>query len=90
MMESGLDGNAAGGILQAIFPFDMTTAEGLCAGCGERRALGAAAVYGHGMGVILRCRSCDAVLIRVAEIKERYWLDMRGLRVLLLGGETRA
>jgi hypothetical protein len=85
MMENQLDGNVAGGILQSIFPFEMTMAEGICAGCGELRMLGAAACYKHGMGTILRCPSCDTVLIRVAEIKGRYWLDMRGVRVLQLG-----
>jgi hypothetical protein len=85
-MENKLDGNAAGGVLQAIFPFDMTTAEGICAGCGEHHVMAATAVYKHGMGTILRCPSCDTVLIRVAEIKGCYWLDMRGMRVLLLLG----
>jgi hypothetical protein len=83
-MDNKLDGNAAGGVLQAIFPFDMTTAEGICAGCGEHHVMAATAVYKHGMGTILRCPSCDTVLIRVAEIKGCYWLDMRGMRVLLL------
>jgi hypothetical protein len=47
--------------------------------------VGATARYKHGMGTVLRCPSCDTVLIRVAEIKGRYWLDMRGLRALQLG-----
>lgn len=83
MMED-LDGNAAAGILGTIFPFDMTSAEGTCAACGERHLMGEAAVYKHGMGTIVRCTHCDSVMIRVAEIKGRYWLDMRGLRVLEL------
>ena len=29
-----LDGNAAGGLLNEIFPFEMTAAEATCAGCG--------------------------------------------------------
>ena len=77
MMEN-LDGNAAAGALEMIFPFDMTTAEGTCANCGEHRVMAEAAVYMHGMGTIVRCTNCDAVLIRVAEIQGRYWLDMRG------------
>jgi hypothetical protein len=85
MMENKLDGNVAGGILQSIFPFEMTMAKGICAGCGELRMVGATACYKHGMGTILRCPSCDTVLIRVTEIKGRYWLDMRGVRVLRLG-----
>jgi hypothetical protein len=79
-----LDGNAAGGVLHAIFSFEMTTVEGVCAGCGERRVMGAVAVYKTGMGTILRCPTCDTVLIRVAEVEGHYWLDMRGVRVLRL------
>ncbi|HEX5061514.1 MAG TPA: DUF6510 family protein [Kofleriaceae bacterium] len=83
-MENKLDGNAAGGILQAIFPFDMTMAEVICAGCGDHNVIGAAAVYKHGMGTIIRCPACDTVLIRVAEISGRYWLDFSGMRALQL------
>lgn len=79
-----LDGNAAGGLLRAIFPFEMTTVEVVCAGCGDRRVLGAVAAYRTGMGTILRCPSCDTALIRVAEIEGHYWLDMRGVRVMRL------
>lgn len=79
-----LDGNAAGGILHAIFPFEMTTVEAVCAGCGGHHVMATVAVYKHGMGTILRCPSCDTVLIRVAEIEGHYWLDMRGARVLRL------
>ena len=81
-MENELDGNAAAGILQEIFPFEMTLVQATCAGCGTTNALGATAVYMHGMGTIVRCPSCDTALIRVAQTKGRYWLDMRGVRVL--------
>jgi hypothetical protein len=65
----------------------MTQASGTCAGCGQVNAIGATVVYAHGMGTIIRCPSCDAPLIRIAEIKGRYWLDMRGMRVLQLYAE---
>lgn len=81
-MESKLDGNAAAGALQAIFPFEMTLAEVTCAGCGATNVIGAIAAYMHGMGTVLRCPVCDNVLIRVAHVKGRYWLDMRGVRAL--------
>ena len=81
-MENKLDGNAAGGILQEIFPFEMTLVQATCTGCGATDAIGALAVYMHGMGTVVRCPSCDNVLIRVAHAKGRYWLDMRGVRVL--------
>jgi hypothetical protein len=79
-----LDGNVAGGILHAIFPFEMTTVECVCAGCGERLVLGTVPVYKTGMGTVLRCPACDTVLIRAVEIEQHYWLDMRGVRVLRL------
>ncbi len=88
MMENKLDGNAAAGMLQAIFPFEMTLVEGTCAHCGTTNAVGALVVYMHGMGTVVRCPACDHVLIRVAQTKGRYWLDMRGVRVLQISVEA--
>jgi len=86
-MEIKLDGNAAGGILQVTFPFDMTLVRAICAGCGAN-AIGATAAYMHGMGTVIRCQSCDTVLIRIAQAKGRYFLDMPGIRVLEIGAES--
>jgi hypothetical protein len=83
-----LDGNAAAGILQAIFPFDMTLAQITCTGCGTTMTMGAIAAYMHGMGTVLRCPVSDTVLIRVAQIRGRYLLDMRGVRVLQISEEA--
>lgn len=82
-----LDGNAAGGMLRAIFPYEMTAVETICAGCGAHNDIGALAAYMHGMGAILRCPGCDTVLIRVAQIKGRYVLDMRGVRSMRIAPE---
>ncbi len=87
-MENKLDGNAAAGTLQAIFPFDMTLVQATCTGCGTTNAIATLAVYMHGMGTIVRCPSCDMVLIRVTNVKERYWLDMQGVRVLQINVGT--
>ena len=87
-MENKLDGNAAAGTLQAIFPFEMTLVQVTCAGCGATNAIGATAAYMHGMGTIVRCPSCDTALIRVAHVKGRYFLDMRGVRVLQISAEA--
>lgn len=86
-MEQQLDGNAAGGVLRAIFPFEMTTVEATCAGCGATGPIGMLAAYMHGMGTILRCPTCDTALIRIVHAKGRYWLDMRGVRVLQITEE---
>jgi len=71
MIDNKLDGSAAGGILHEIFPFEMTLVQATCANCGKTNVVGALAVYMHGMGTIMRCPSCDQVLIRVARVKAR-------------------
>jgi Family of unknown function (DUF6510) len=80
-----LDGNAAAGALATVFAAEMTTAIATCACCGSVAPLGAVAVYAHGMGTILRCRVCDTALIRIAEIRGRVWLDLRGTRTMVMG-----
>jgi hypothetical protein len=89
-METRLDGNAAAGMLQEIFPFEMTTVEATCTGCGQTNLVGALMVYKHGMGTIVRCPACDTALIRVAKAKGHYWLDLRGAHVLQISGEAAA
>jgi ribosomal protein S27E len=81
-MENKLDGNAAAGTLQAIFPFEMTLVSVTCNGCGATNMIGATAAYMPGIGTIVRCPACDTALIRVAQVKGRYMLDMRGVRLL--------
>ena len=82
MMEQQLDGNAAAGVLHELFPFEMTTAEATCNNCKATGAIGSLASYIHGMGTVVRCPSCDQVLIRIVHAKGRYWLDMSGIQVL--------
>ena len=86
-MENKLDGNAAAGMLQAIFPFDMTLVQATCTGCGTTNMIGATTAYMHGMGTIVRCPVCNTALIRMVHAKGRYWLDMRGVRVLQISYE---
>lgn len=73
-----LDGNAAAGILSEVFAADLTTARATCANCGTTRTLGAVAVYAHGMGTVMRCSDCDAVILRVARTPAHVWLDLTG------------
>lgn len=87
-MENRLDGNAAAGLLEEIFPFEVTTSVVTCAGCGQRNPVGALIAYKHGMGTIVRCPGCDAVLIRVAKTQGAYWLDMRGALVLQISADA--
>lgn len=86
--DQHLDGNAAGGALDTIFAFDMTMALITCTGCDATMPIGAAMAYIHGMGTVLRCPTCDTALIRVAHLQGRYYLDLRGVRVMRIAEET--
>jgi hypothetical protein len=79
-----LDGNAAAGVLRQVFAVEVTTASGTCAGCGATELLGAVAAYVQSPGVVLRCRHCEAVLVKAVTDGERVWLDLRGLRTIEL------
>jgi hypothetical protein len=79
-----LDGNAAAGILSEVFVPDLTTARAMCANCGAIRALGALLVYSHGMGTVMRCPSCDAVVLRVACPRAHLWLDLSGAKFVVI------
>ena len=79
-----LDGNAAAGILSELFVPDLTAARATCAGCGETRAVGALVVYAHGMGTVVRCPSCDAVVMCVTRTATQVWLDPTGVRRIMM------
>jgi hypothetical protein len=82
--DTRLDGNAAAGILSEIFVSDVTAARTTCASCGAVRALGALLVYGYAMGTVMRCPDCDAVVLRVARIRNHVCLDPRGASLLVI------
>ena len=78
---SHVDGNAVAGDLGAIFSGDLSAAVATCEGCGTTGPVATVMVY-EGMGEVLRCPSCDTVLLRLARIGGETRLDMRGVRVL--------
>jgi ribosomal protein L40E len=75
-----LDGNAVGGMLLELFGVEMTLAPGVCAHCGAREQLAATDVYLRAPGVVVRCRHCEGVLLRIVRGRDRTWLDVSGLR----------
>ena len=83
-----LDGNAAGGLLNEIFPFEMTAAEATCGGCGTMRPIAELMLYRHVMGSILRCGRCDTALIRITYIRGCYRLDLSGMSCLLIAADV--
>jgi hypothetical protein len=83
-----LDGNVVAGILSEVFVPDMTTSRAMCARCGAIRPLGALPVYGRDTGVVTRCPTCDAVVLRFALTPRQLWLDPTGSRLSLMADAT--
>ncbi|PSL39243.1 hypothetical protein CLV49_2877 [Labedella gwakjiensis] len=77
-MSSHVDGNALAGTLSEVFRTDMTTAVCCCDGCGETTTLASEMVYGT-HGIVVRCRSCDDVLITLVETPDRVVLSFPGV-----------
>ena len=83
-----LDGNAAGGLLNEIFPFEMTAAETTCGVCSAMKPIAELMLYRHRMGTILRCAGCDTALIRITHVSGCYWLDLSGMSCLRIASEV--
>lgn len=79
-----LDGNGAAGRLSEVFALELTEARGRCDGCGNVAALGEARAYVDAPGLVIRCRSCDNVLLVLVRGESRYWLGVQGLTWLEL------
>ena len=79
-----LDGNAAAGELSKILAVDVTAAEGQCANCGATKRFAEAHVYMKGPGVVARCAVCEHVLLRLVNVRQRVFLDVRGMTYLSL------
>ncbi len=79
---SGLDGNAAAGVLAAAFGADLTSAHGRCGTCGSPLVVGEVAAFVGGPGTVLRCRICLSVLVVLVERGDVVCVDLRGLSEL--------
>ena len=77
-----VDGNAAAGFLDELFTFEVTDAIVTCDGCSREMPIGALHVYDLEMGAILRCPSCDHLMISVTRLRGVSRLDLRGVRQL--------
>jgi hypothetical protein len=79
-----LDGNAAAGELSKIFAIDITTAAGKCAHCGAIRRFAEAHLYMQCPGVVARCCVCEHILLRLANVRQQVFLDIRGITYLVM------
>jgi NAD-dependent SIR2 family protein deacetylase len=77
-----LDGNVAAGPLATVLAFEVTTARCTCAACGATEVFAELHVYTDAPGMVVRCPSCQAVVLRLAETPGHTWVDMRGAGVI--------
>jgi hypothetical protein len=89
-MMDELDGNRAAGLLQEVFGWDMTAAAATCASCGAVAPIGASDLYAGGPGTVIRCRSCEGVLVVITQVRGRHCVDLMGVRALDMPLENRA
>ena len=80
-----LDGNAIAGLLFDVFGKEMTTATGVCVRCGAQGVLAETMVYVRAPGTVVRCRSCEAVLMVLVEVHGTIRVDQRGITELTSG-----
>ena len=82
--ELMLDGNSVAGLLYEIFGVEMTVSPTECASCGREGELATLLAFTHAPGVILRCPSCESVMLRVVKTPDSIYLDARGVTYLRL------
>jgi hypothetical protein len=77
-----LDGNAIAGALADVFGVEMTDADGTCAHCGAHRPVAELTVYVRGPGTVVRCRSCQGIVMVLVEVRGVTCVDLMGLAAL--------
>jgi hypothetical protein len=83
-----LDGNAAAGRLNQVFAFDATLAVVTCRYCDNSGPLAKLQLYGGETGMVLRCRRCEGVNIRLLQTDRAINLDLSGASRLTIGSDA--
>jgi len=76
------EGNPAITLLSELFACDITIAQSQCDTCSTIAPVGSLGLYAAPMGLVLRCRHCESVLMRAVYTPHGRWLDMKGARYL--------
>jgi hypothetical protein len=71
------DGNAIGGLLEEIFAAEPTGTERICQSCRAQHPTGAHRAY-TSAGIVLRCPDCGDLALRVAQLRGRRLVELRG------------
>lgn len=76
---AALDGNAIAGLLHQVFGRDMTAVNGVCVSCGATRPMAELTVYLRAPGTVVRCASCEDVVMVLVTIRGITCVDLRGV-----------
>lgn len=76
--ELMLDGNSVGGMMYELFAMEMTAVPAECANCGNTAEMGALLAFTQAPGMVLRCPSCESVMLRMVVTPDAIYLDARG------------
>ena len=83
-LELMLDANATAGLLYEIFGAEMTASPTECAHCGNEGEVGALLAFTRGPGIVLRCSTCENVVLRIVRTPDAIYVDARGAVYLRL------
>ncbi len=61
------------------FAVEMTTASCTCASCRRVSAVGALYLYGGAIGSVLRCPSCEALVLCITSGPKGHFIELRGI-----------
>jgi hypothetical protein len=73
-----LDGNAVAGVLYEIFSAEMTTSIAECGSCGRQAELATLLAFTQAPGIVLRCPTCESIVLRIVQTPQTIYLDARG------------
>ena len=77
-----VDGNAIGGLMHEVFGTEMTATASVCGNCGDARPVAELVVYLQAPGTVVRCRTCEDVLMIFVQVRGRTCVDLQGLAAL--------
>lgn len=84
-----LDGNAMAGLLQELFEAEMTVEPVECASCGRVGELGSLWAFIETPGYVMRCPSCQRIVLRMTVTRDQVYLDARGAAYLCIPKRNR-
>ncbi len=62
----------------------MTATPTECAHCGNEAEIGTLLAFTQGPGIVLRCSTCEQVVLRITQTPDAIYLDARGALYLRL------